>query len=464
MKTPKTTSLFSRLVLRVALVLALGAAILVSAAWYYARAAADDAYDRLLQGAAFQMTESLTVERGALTFHLPPSAFELLGLAGRDRIFYRIIAPSGATLTGYGDLPAGPDLTAIRSTPVFRNTVYRGVPVRVAVTGRSLSDQSVSGWAYVVIAQTTEARSALAYELTIQASILVAVMSMLALLGTALAVRYSLRPVSDLGDALRQRDPQDLTPLVVSVPRELLPFVSSINHFMNRLDDRLKLLQRFIADSAHQIRTPLTALTAQVSLIDEQHLAEKDRRHLARVRDRTSELARFTNQLLSHAMVIHRFDSVQLMPVDLTEVARKAFRAAIPITIDPDIVVSFEAPDGDVEVLGDELSLREAIVNVIDNALRHGTVSRLEVRVVPGEGIASVEVEDDGPGISPGDWDHLTKRFVSSKSGKGSAGLGFAIASEVAALLGGSLCFREKANAHGFTVVLQLPLYREERR
>ncbi len=84
--------------------------------------------------------------------------------------------------------------------------------------------------------------------------------------------------------------------------------------------------------------------------------------------------------------------------------------------------------------------------------------------MVPGEGIASVEVEDDGPGISPGDWDHLSKRFVSSKSGKGSAGLGFAIASEVAALLGGSLCFREKAEAHGFTVVLQLPLYREDRR
>lgn len=464
MKTPRTASLFSRLVLRVALVLALGAAILVSAAWYYARAAADDAYDRLLQGAAFQMTESLTVEGGALTFHLPPSAFELLGLAGRDRIFYRIIAPSGETLTGYDDLPTGPDLATVRSTPVFRNDVYRGVPVRVAVTGRSLSDHAVSGWSYVVIAQTTEARAALAYELTVQASFLVAVMSVLALGGTALAVRYSLRPVADLGDALRQRDPQDLTPLAVSVPRELSPFVSSINHFMTRLDERLKLLQRFIADSAHQIRTPLTALTAQVSLIDEQQLPDKDRRHLARVRDRTAELSRFTNQLLSHAMVIHRFDSVQLVPVELTEVARKAFRAAIPITVDPDIVVSFEAPDSRVLVLGDELSLREAIVNVIDNALRHGTLSRLEVRVGCEDGLARVSVVDDGPGITPSDWEHLTRRFVSSKSGEGSAGLGFAIASEVAAALNGTLRIYEKTAESGFTVALELPLHKEERR
>ncbi|TPI35180.1 sensor histidine kinase [Mesorhizobium sp. B3-2-1] len=456
-------SLFSRLVLRVALVLALGAAILVSAAWYYARAAADDAYDRLLQGAAFQMTESLTVEEGTLTFDLPPSAFELLGLAGRDRIFYRVMAPSGRTLTGYDDLPPGIDLGKVRSSPVFHSAVYRGVPVRVAVTGRALSDPAVSGWAHIIIAQTTEARAELASQLTLRASVLVAVMSVLALAGSALAVRYSLRPVADLGEALRSRDPQDLTPLAVAVPRELSPFVASINHFMNRLDDRMKLLQRFVADSAHQLRTPLTALSAQVSLINDERLSEGDRRHLTRVRDRTAELSRFTNQLLSHAMVIHRFDSAQLAPVDLTEAARKAFRAAVPITIDPDIVVSFEAPDEEVTVLGDALSLREAIVNVIDNALRHGTISRLEVRVATGNGLAMVAVEDDGPGLSAADFDHLTRRFTSTKSGEGSAGLGFAIASEVAAALGGALRFREKNGAHGFTVVLELPLHAQER-
>jgi len=84
----------------------------------------------------------------------------------------------------------------------------------------------------------------------------------------------------------------------------------------------MKLLQRFIADSAHQIRTPLTALSAQVSLIDENNLQESDRRHLERVRNRAGELARFTNQLLNHAMVIHRFDSAQLVPLDLTRQVR----------------------------------------------------------------------------------------------------------------------------------------------
>lgn len=456
-------SLFSRLVWRVALVLAGGAAVLMTAAWLYARAAADEAYDRLLQGAAIQILESLVVEDGHIVVNLPPSAFELLGLASRDRIFYRVIAPDGSTLTGYDDLAANTDRDHALSTPLFETSRYRDQPVRLVQTSRAISDPSVGGWAHVLIAQTTEARQALTTELTTRALILVIIMSLLALAGTVLAVRYSLRPLDVLGVTLRRRDSQDLTPLAVDVPRELAPFVDSINHFMRRLDERLKLLQRFIADSAHQIRTPLTALSAQVSLIDEDSLSETDRRHLSRVRNRTNELARFTTQLLNHAMVIHRFDSAQLSPLDLTDVARKAFRAAVPITIDPDTVVSFEAPDETLTILGDGLSLREAIVNIIDNSLRHGTLSKLEVRVTRRGDFGLVEVEDDGPGIPPSDWAHVTQRFVSSKSGEGSSGLGFAIASEVAGALKGALSFREKTPERGFTVVLELPLMRKER-
>jgi len=451
-------SLFARLVIRVAVVLTGGAAILMTAAWFYARAAADEAYDRLLQGAAIQILDSLVVEEGRIAGDLPPSAFELLGLAPRDKIFYRVVAPDGATLTGYEDLDFPADVSNARTQARFETANFRGLPVRIVAASRAIADPAIGGWANVLIAQTTEARQELTTELTTRALVLVGVMSLLALGGTILAVRYSLRPLDALGDTLRRRDSQDLTPLAVDVPHELSPFVESINHFMRRLDDRLRLLQRFIADSAHQIRTPLTALSAQVSLIDEEALSENDRRHLNRVKNRTSELARFTTQLLNHAMVIHRFDSVQLSPVDVVDVARKAFRAAVPITVDPDIVVSFEAPPEALMVLGDGLSLREAIVNVIDNSLRHGVVSSLAVRVVQRGNFVLVEVEDDGPGIPAQDWQQVTRRFVSSKTGEGSSGLGFAIASEVATTLKGALGFRESTPESGFTVFLELPL------
>ncbi|MER9242653.1 HAMP domain-containing sensor histidine kinase [Mesorhizobium sp. M0633] len=158
---------------------------------------------------------------------------------------------------------------------------------------------------------------------------------------------------------------------------------------------------------------------------------------------------------------------MQLQPHDLADVARRAFRAAVPITIDPDIIVSFEAPDDEPVVLADAVSLREAIVNIIDNALRHGVVSRLEVRVRSDGTRAHLEVEDDGPGIPPGEWERVTQRFETSKSHDGSAGLGFAIASEVAAAHGGALTFRETSKdggkgTQGFTVTLTLPIATEK--
>jgi two-component system, OmpR family, sensor histidine kinase TctE len=454
-------SLFARLARRISLVLGIGAALLVSAAWYYADTAADKAYDRLLVGAALQMAESLAVEDSRLSVRLPASAFELLGLADRDRIFYRVIDTNGRTLTGYDDLqiPAASDGNA--DLMRVEEGTYKGEAVRITRATRVLADPAVSGRAYVIVAQTNEARAALTRELTLRATILVIVMSLLAFAGAMLAIRYALQPVEQLGTAVRRRDPHNLTPVSVNVPRELDPFVSSINHFMGRLGERVDLLQRFIADAAHQIRTPLTALTAQIDLLGAVKMNKTERQHFDRVRERTGELSRLTSQLLSHAMVIHRADSVQLEPISLVDVARRAWRAAVPVTVDPDIVVSFEAPEDRPFVLGDAVSLREAIVNVIDNALRHGARYRLEVRVSANESQALVEIEDDGPGIPPEGWEKAMQRFSTSKSHEGSSGLGFAIAQEVAKAHGGSLSFRPR-DERGFAVVLTLPLFRKD--
>lgn len=455
------TSLFSRLLLRVALVLFLGAAGIVTAAWFYAAAAADEAFDRLLQGAAFQIAENMSVEKGELAINMPSSAFELLGLATRDRIFYRVVGTKGETLTGYEDLQSPVDLAESRRAPVFVSTRYGNSDVRMTIGARAVSDPMLSGWVYIILAQTTEARTALASELTARATILVAVMACATLFATALALRLSLRPVVDLSRVLHDREPQDLTPLAVEVPRELSPFVGSINYFMRRLDERMRLLQRFIGDSAHQIRTPLTALLAQLSLIEDKGLSEDGRHHLARVRARVEELSHLTNQLLGHAMVIHRFDSEKLLPIDMRDIARRAFKRAVPLSLDPDIVVAFEAPDQLVTVLGDALSLREAMVNVIDNALRHGAVAKLDVRVRLDAKRALFEVEDDGPGIPRAQWPEVIRRFASSRSERHVSGLGFAIASEVATLLGGALRFREATEGHGFTAIIELPLHQE---
>ena len=454
-------SLFGRLVLRVSIILAIGAALLITAAWYYGRSAASQTYDRLLLGAALQMADSLSIEDGHLIASLPVSAFELLGFSKEDRIFYRLIDTEGQTLTGYRDLAGFIDYTAARTGPVFLNDTYRETPVRLVVVSRVLSDPPLSGWAYVIVAQTTEARSALTHEITGRAILLVILMSFLALIAGILAIRFSLQPVEALGNALHKRDPQDLTPLDLDVPGEMKPFIGSINHFMSRLDQRVLLLQRFIADAAHQIRTPLTALAAQADMLETERLPAGAKRSLHRMRTRITELSRLTGQLLNHAMVIHRAGTVHLEKTDLVTVARQAFRIAVPITVNPDIVVSFEAEQPQLLVQGDIVSLREAIANIIDNALRHGSVAKLAVRVAEENGRAIVEVTDDGAGIPPDKWPLVVKRFMTSKPDEGNSGLGFSIAAEVATAHSGLIRFKEKTAENCFSVILDIPLWQD---
>lgn len=457
--TRREPSLFTRLAVLFSLLLALGVAALVSAAWIYARAAANEAYDRLLLGAALQISEALTVQNGALTLELPTSAFEMLALSARDRIFYRVIDARGVTLTGYDELGAADIAGRTLTAPTVVGSEFLGEPVRIAVVSRALSDLAVGGRAQVLVAQTEESRRELARELTYRALVLVALMSLLMLGGAAFAIRYALSPVKRLTAVLRQRDPNDLTPLAVSAPRELHPFVASINYFMERLNARLTLLQRFIADAAHQIRTPLTALSAQVELLAGAGGAALDERaqlHLRRVQDRTSQLARLTNQILSHAMVIHRAEAMPLDRIDLVEIARRALRDAVPVSLGRDLLVAIEAPGHPVIVVGDRVSVREALANVIDNAVRHGAPSRLDVRIHEREGTVEIEVHDDGKGIPPEQWERVTQRFGGGSSGGGPSGLGFAIAAEVMKAHGGQLIFREPDET-GFTVSLIFP-------
>lgn len=454
-------SLFWRLVLRVGLVLLVGATVLISAAWYYGQTAADRTYDQLLRGAARQMAANIAYNDGQLVATLPSSAFELLGIAERDRIFYKIVGPDGEVVSGYPDLDFDLDLEKVRSGAVYLSGRFLGEQVRAFVLARALPDPDRNGWAYVIVAQTTEARQALARDITQGAMLIVCIMVVIALGGTLLAVRYALRPITGLAEMLRKRDPEDLTPLLTTAPLELQPFVGSINHFMQRLDERVVRLQRFIADAAHQIRTPLTALAAQIDLLEPQNMSAMDRSRTERIRDRTGELSVLTNQLLSHAMVIHRSGVTQFESLDLVDVARSAFSQAIPMTVDPDIIIGFEAFQPQIFVEGDAVSLREAMANVISNALRHGAISRLDVRVMCSEQTACVEVEDDGPGIPPEARVAMTRRFTSASEGKGViSGLGFAIAAEVVAAHDGEIRFRHDEGS-GFVVILHIPVHQK---
>ena len=142
------------------------------------------------------------------------------------------------------------------------------------------------GWATVVVAHTTGSRDALARDLTLRALLLLGIMSVIALTGVAVAVRFALSPLHRISSALATRQPNDLTPLDVEAPPEISGLVEAINRFIAKLSDRMDDLRHIIDDAAHQIRTPVTALSAQVDLLQAETSPERRQR---RTRSRTSK-------------------------------------------------------------------------------------------------------------------------------------------------------------------------------
>jgi len=240
----------------------------------------------------------------------------------------------------------------------------------------------------------------------------------------------------------------------VEAPPEIGALVGAINDFMARLEGRIALMQRLIGDAAHQLRTPLAALASQVDLLTVEGDPLRREAQLARVAARTEQLGHLVGQLFNHAMVTHRAGVAPLEPVDLVLLTRRVMLDVPPAA--RTLEMSLDAPEGPVTIRGDAISLREAIGNIVGNALRHGAHSRLEVRVVRDATECRVEVLDDGPGIPPAQWTRVREPFHGRNDGQPGAGLGLAIADEVVRAHGGELHFSTHSQ-EGFAVILRFP-------
>ncbi|MCD7059129.1 sensor histidine kinase [Pelagibacterium xiamenense] len=430
-RSPRRFSLFWRLTGIISLVLVAGAAALTFAAWSYARVAADNAYDRLLIGAARQISETVSADAGAVTVDVPISALETLSISRSDRVYYQVAAPDGAIITGYDDLPLPGNGAMPSDDAVVGNARFLGHDIRHASVWRYLAEQGATGWVRITVAQTREARNALTWELTLGGLLPVLAMSILALIALMAAVRFGLRPLRRLEEALLKRDPNDLKPLDVDTPLEVDALVEAINRFMARLSERLGAMQRYIETAAHQLRTPLTGISAQVELLDRAKDAKGRDAATARLRKRVTEVGRLANQLLSHATVIHRAEAVLPNIIDLAQIARNAVSDAMLETIERDLTVRVDVPDRPVMIRGDAVALREAMRNLVENALAYGAPTRITVRLEDGPEAATLAVYDDGPGIAAADWERLRARYVRGELGGSGSGLGLAIVSDV---------------------------------
>lgn len=438
-------SIFGRLRLLFATVFIVGAVVALLAAWVFSRTAATDAYDRLLISSATQISEAITVDQHGFSVLPPDSAFETLAQSEGDRFFFAVRAPDGTLLTGEPRLrtdgAAGRD-----ASPVLGYTNDDGEEMRTVTVYRLIASPGAKGWCSVVVAQSLDARYGLVGRLMLRIGAIILFVGALGFLASHEAVKRALRPFDRIGHALAIRRAQDTGPLEVDSPRETKALVDTINAAFQRLDERLNKLQNFAGVAAHQIRTPLAALGAQTELLLSDKTAPSRMARVDRIRTHIAKLSRLTNQLLGQAMVSYRIERIPHQDIELIELVRHVLRDAIPESLTRDLSVDFEPSVSRIDVVGDAVTLREALTNLVSNAVTHGARSYLRVELKTDVDWVCINLSDDGPGIPEPLWETALQPFHIQRSERDGAGLGLSIVADVAKAHGGELAFGRTAD------------------
>ncbi|MDR6772345.1 extracellular solute-binding protein [Azospirillum sp. BE72] len=449
-----TYSLRRRLFIRLLGVLAVLTGCLFLFVDAYARRAADAAFDRLLAASALSIADTVRVQDGQFLVDLPYSSLSILAQGGeeqgggRDRLFYRIVAPDGSPVTGYDDLPvtAKPGASV---RPQFADATYRDARVRVATLDRFVAQPGLAGWVTIAVAQTREERQALARDILANAFLPI-VFAMLAVAGLVwFGIRQALAPLGSLERVLRDRHARDLSPIAMPPPQEVSQLVHAINQLMERLKSNLDTMQTFLADAAHQIRTPLASLRLQAELAADEDDPAALRRIAQRVHRNAVEASQLTSQLLNHAMVMHRSEALHPEDVDVGALLEQVIQRARPVAGETPIRLEVDPAAEPGLVPGDAISLREALTNLVDNAVKYaGSAGSIDVCLTrrPGDRGLRIEVADRGPGIPDAEKAGVLTRFGrgSSAAGVAGSGLGLAIVHSVAEAHGATLSLHDR--------------------
>jgi len=404
------------------LVLMLSGAALVT--YLVAENAANNAYDRSLLDPILDIADNVKVDAAGAHLDLPKKALDALVFDQVDKVIFQIRSPQDAIIDGDVDMPAAPPSAA--GETIFFDGTYGNEKIRVAAL-------RTAGGFVIQVGETLHKRNRLVGEILFAelASTLVIGLGAIAL--AWLAVARGLMPLEDLRSELLSRAPRDLRPLTgTSAPIEIAPVVSAFNRLLEHLRDANQMQQRFLANAAHQLRTPLAGLQMHLELLLRRDLPNDVRAECERMHGATVRASRLANQLLALAKAESSPDQSRALEiVDLRAIAESAARDWSREAVRRRIDLGFSLERA--LILGDPLLLPELVDNLIDNALRYtpagGTIT---VKTGYSAGIPCLSVEDTGPGIPVAERGRVFERFyrIAGTPGEGS-GLGLAIVQEV---------------------------------
>jgi two-component system, OmpR family, sensor histidine kinase TctE len=416
----------------------------VTVTYLVAQSIANVPYDRHLADAVNLLANHVRESRGEVTLQLPISAQDVLSDDGIDLVYYMVLGLRGELVAGEVDLPLPPDDEPKATRDVkLRFHRLRGNELRLGHTWVEFKQSDGPRYALVQVAETMEKRSQLANEIIRGVIVPQFVVLPIAVVLVWFGLSRGLAPLAALQARIRARRPDDLSPIDPrAAPEEISPVVGSFNELLERLAQNIRTQKRFLADAAHQMKTPLAGLRTQAEVALRETDPHELKRSLRQIAISTERATHLINQLLSLARAEHQAaDPAGFGVLDLAVLARSSVQDAVGEAIKRGLDLGFEGPDKPVRVVGTPVLLREMLKNLIDNALhytpRAGTIT---VRVRPAEKAVYLEVEDSGPGIPEGERERVFDRFyrILGTNVDGS-GLGLAIVREIAAQHGALL-------------------------
>jgi two-component system sensor histidine kinase TctE len=419
--------------------LALPLALLVPATAFLfyrlALAPALDSLDHALDGTALALERLVRSDGGVLTLTVSPELDAALRSDRYDEVHWVALGPDGRVLGGDSRLATlgGPEAAVDWR---FSDASYAGRPVRLALHSWicvPAAPGRAAGQCEARVSETLNKRQGVAQQvLTAAASAMLVEALVLGVMGW-LAIVRSLRPVERLSKDIEQRSPDHLAPVDrPDIPREVAPLVSALNGLFARVVTASAAEKAFIADAAHQLRTPLTVLRTETELaLLESHPPQLEgllrRLHIA-----TTRAARLANQLLSQARAEHERHNTPMERFDLKQIATEAAEEWVARSMDAGVDLGFELESAHVD--GHGFLLREMLANLLDNAINYaGPGARITIRTATIAGARAVlEVEDNGPGIPPQERERAFERFQRGNAGGTGSGLGLSIVRDIA--------------------------------
>ena len=396
------------------------------------------AYDRALLDAALDVGRQVKVINDRLYVDLPEAALQILQTRDSGQLFYLVTGPDQEFVSGEPDLPRppeeAPEATADRVQ--YYDDEYNGLVIRAVALRVPVQPGSGRGAVLIQVAERVTARDEFARQIILRMVLPQAILILLAGLAVWYGVGRGLAPLSTLRREIESRSHRDLSALSdEQAPQEVRPLINAMNDLLARLGTAISAQQRFIADAAHQLRTPLAGLKTQTELALRQSQLGQVDETLRQLRTAAEHSARLVNQLLSLARAEPGAKLGQAVErLDLALLARDATTEWVPRALARHIDLGYDGEEGSAWIEGDAFLVRDMLGNLLDNAIRYTQQGgQVTVRVTAGTNAVVLSVEDNGPGIPEQERERVFERFYRVlDTGTEGCGLGLAIVREIA--------------------------------